>query len=46
METQCQSLIDFLAFFKDEETCIKHFEASRFAMVNTALTAGIPAFTA
>ncbi|MEG0287368.1 MAG: IS1595 family transposase [Victivallaceae bacterium] len=30
METQCQSLIDFLAFFKDEETCIKHFEASRF----------------
>lgn len=30
MKTQFKSLIDFLAFFKDEETCLKHFEQIRF----------------
>lgn len=30
MKAQFKSLIDFLAFFKDEETCLKHFEQMRF----------------
>lgn len=31
MEAQFKSLIDFMNFFKDEETCLKHFEKARFA---------------
>ena len=30
MEAKFTSLIDFLSFFKDEETCLKHFEEMRF----------------